>query len=72
MTLLHLMIILAVLGLAAVPALTTLERLALDRAAAESVEIAAVGLDRPERVTIGEQLGGGVVLISPALSASTE
>ncbi|MCB1718294.1 MAG: hypothetical protein KDK05_24445 [Candidatus Competibacteraceae bacterium] len=72
MTLLHLMIILAVLGLAAVPALTTLERLALDRAAAESVEIAAVGLDRPERVTIGEQLGGGVVLVSPALSASTE
>ena len=58
MNLLHLMILLAVLGLATVPALTALERLALDRAAAESVEIAAVGLDRPERVTIGEQLGG--------------
>ena len=72
MNLLHLMAVVIVIGLASVPALTALERLALDRAAAESVEIAAVGLDRPERVTIGEQLGGGVVLISPALSASTE
>ena len=72
MSLLHLMILLAALGLAAVPGLTALERLALDRAAAESVEIAAVGADRPERVTIGEQLGGGVVLVSPTLSAGTE
>ena len=49
MTLLHLMIALAAIGLASVPALTALERLALDRAAAESVEIA--------RATIREHFG---------------
>ena len=51
MNLLHLMILLAVLGLATVPALTALERLAHDRAAAER--------ERPEWVTIREHFSGG-------------
>ena len=49
MNLLHLMAVVIVIGLASVPSLTALERLALDRAAAESVEIA--------RATIREHFG---------------
>ena len=49
MNLLHLMIVTATIGLASVPALTALERLAHDRAAAEH--------ERPEWVTIREHFG---------------
>ena len=59
MNLLHLMIILAVLGLAAVPGLAALDRLLQSRAAAESAEIAAaIGTERPERLTIREHFSG--------------
>lgn len=49
MNLLHLMAVVIVIGLASVPALTALERLAHDRAAAEH--------ERPEWVTIREHFG---------------
>ena len=49
MNLLHLMIVTATIGLASVPALTALERLAHDRAATEH--------ERPEWVTVRERFG---------------
>lgn len=73
MNLLHLMFLLAVLGLAMVPGLAALDRLLQSRAAADSAAIAAaIGTERPERLTIGEQLGSGMILVSPTLSAGTE